>query len=235
MGFKSHFKGVAKMEKANGDNGVKREDPCGVSPCDDLQSRILIEEYRQWSADWRLRDEYVERKFLSAAFYITVFLGLIGWFVSSFRNIGGGSESSGSPLWSSTFPGIALLVLFLILAGYTLFMLISLVKDVSYRDGTRQMIIRVLRELEDEFKVSTSLNLIEEEEKYLTISIPPYLREKGLVFPRKVAVHSHLVSSWVFRYIHMKISTFELFVVFHILILLLGCAGVGMSIWYLVR
>jgi len=202
------------MGKSNGDSDVEREDPCEVSPCDDLQCRILIEEYRQWSEDWRLRDEYVERKFLSATFYITVSLGLIGWFFSGFRNVNNTSGASGSL-------AIAL-ILFLVLTAYILFMLVSLVKDVNYRDGTRQMIIRVLQELKNKCKSMTSVDLIKDEEKHLTISIPPSVCEKGLVFPRKVAVHSRLALSPVFKWFPMKISTFNLFVVFHIVVLL-GC------------
>jgi hypothetical protein len=104
---------------------------------------LLLEEYKEVNADWRLRDKYVEDKFMQSVFVFTLISALLAAVATAFAHFNGLRDML--PL---AFPiGF---VLFGVLFFFAVVMLISLVKDTYYRDGSERMSRLLLNALQVE-------------------------------------------------------------------------------------
>jgi hypothetical protein len=119
--------------------------------------KLLLEEYRECSADWRLRDKYVEDKFMHSVFVFTLVSTLLA---AAFGAIN---------LWRGILPEavLALLppigtVLFGVLFFFVFVMLVSLVKDTYYRDGSQIMAQHLLAMLQSGLDCHCISELIED-------------------------------------------------------------------------
>jgi hypothetical protein len=199
--------------------------------CHSAQFKVLLEEYRQASEDWRFRDDYVERKFMQSTFYFTVVaaaLGAAAAFVSE--------QPPAATV--RVFSGVGL-GLFLMMGSFTYSMLVSLIKDVAFRDGSQQLIIHLLDRLRRDYGVDTGRSILPQMRAEGTIDAPCEVILNQQEFPRKVRARppyiAHLGIPDSFRDWLRKKHTFEHFVVFHVLALL-GCVGgVVWMIWLLVN
>ena len=85
---------------------------------------LLMAEYKEQSADWRMRDGYMEMKFTRSAFVFSVF-GLAASILFA--------EGIGS---SNVSLQVAILGIFVVAIVYTFIMLTSIHKDTYYRNGS---------------------------------------------------------------------------------------------------
>jgi len=93
---------------------------------------LLVDEYKEVNADWRLRDKYVEDKFIQSVFVFTLISALLAAAITTAAE----SEALQKALPVALPVGF---VLFGVLFFFALVMLISLVKDTYYRDGSERM------------------------------------------------------------------------------------------------
>ena len=147
---------------------------------------LLLEEYRQCCKDWRLRDKYVEDKFIQSVFFFTFVAALAAATATALDHL--------RNLFSGLLPLIAF-VLFAVLFLFALVMLISLVKDTYYRDGSARMIERLLHQLEFELGDSQPITdlLAELGENHLIVPYKPW--RVGRSFTRKITATAEEVSS----------------------------------------
>jgi hypothetical protein len=110
--------------------------------------RLLIEEFKEVSCDWRLRDKYVEDKFIHSVFLFTMIAALIGIAIRFFADSSIGEIGVVDSIVSFGMP--AGFVVFGVLFFFALVMLISLVKDTYYRDGSERLSRLILSALEAE-------------------------------------------------------------------------------------
>jgi len=106
---------------------------------------LLTEEYKEVNADWRLRDKYVEDKFMQSVFVFALIATLLAAVVTALHVVPEGTLRSALPL---AYP--AGFVLFSTLFFFAFVMLISLVKDTYYRDGSERMARLLLGVIEAE-------------------------------------------------------------------------------------
>ena len=92
---------------------------------------LLQEEYKQLCADWRMRDDYIQTKFIRSVFVYSLLGAAVGWLFEP-----------GQDHWPFLIGVLALGI------GYTVIMLVSVAKDTYYRNGTAEAIEVVLKALE---------------------------------------------------------------------------------------
>ena len=118
----------------------------GLSPTNrDKTLDLLMEEYKEVNADWRLRDKYVEDKFIQSVFVFTLISALLAAAITAIAH----SVSAREVLPVALPVGF---VLFGVLFFFALVMLISLVKDTYYRDGSERMSRLLLNALQAELE-----------------------------------------------------------------------------------
>ncbi|GEM_PF-5775898 len=164
---------------------------------------LLREEYRQLSADWRMRDDYIQTKFIRSAFVYSLLGVAIGW-------LSGKTQAQ----WPF------LIGIFILASAYTMIMLVSVIKDTYYRKGTEAALGIVLETLEKHCGPSETDDALEAPSKLLRgsglhIYHPRVLRNIGLREPSGI----------------IKLRTTYLIRVFYMLVLLILLALTGYSIW----
>lgn len=97
---------------------------------------VLMAEYKEQCADWRMRDGYMETKFTRSAFVFSAIS-----LVSSVFLAGGLDVEKYNP--------VAIFLVFFLSGLYTFVMLVSIVKDIYYRDGSMLAAARLLRCIEE--------------------------------------------------------------------------------------
>ncbi len=113
---------------------TKREQVCN----------LLIEEYKEVNLDWRMRDKYVEDKFIGSIFVFSLISTLVAFVITASDGPRGGVFFADFSYYlvGSVFFGV--------LFFFGLVMLISLVKDTYYRNGSERMSRLLLNVLEVE-------------------------------------------------------------------------------------
>lgn len=98
---------------------------------------LLMAEYKEQCADWRMRDGYMEMKFTRSAFVFSVFgLAASVLFAEGIRS-------------SNVSLQVAILGIFLVAFVYTFIMLISIYKDTYYRNGSMVAASTLLKCIEE--------------------------------------------------------------------------------------
>jgi len=97
---------------------------------------LLLAEYQELCHDWRMRDGYMEAKFTNAAFVFSAITLL--FFIFTGRTSDGGA--SGLIPW---------IIIFSLASLYTFIMLISISKDVYYRDGSMKAATKLQTQIEE--------------------------------------------------------------------------------------
>lgn len=121
-------------------------------------------EYRECCEDWRWRDKYVLDKLGAAG----VLFGLLGVALGIIP------------------PGTHLIKLFLLMFGafFSVVLSISVAKDTYYRDGTQELVKRLVRRL----GITSSLQALDPLEGCRDIIIKSESETEKLEFPRKISI-----------------------------------------------